>query len=355
MTRVSVRLLATVLFGTAWTSSVLAAENGRPNVLFIAIDDLNDWVGCMGGNPQAQTPNIDRLAERGVVFQNAHCAVPICNGSRAALLTGARPSTTGVWGNGNDWREAVDRLKLVTLNEHFRANGYETLASGKIYHSEFPRYDDWDEYGGDEHAAVTPKPKMKAGPVEFGPSPGEDREFGDSQNVDYCVSQLGKKHDKPFFIACGIHKPHLSWIVPSKYFDQFDLESIDVPKVLDNDLDDVPPIGRLLAKPQDHADVLKSGHWKDAVRAYLAAGAFADAMVGRILEALDRSAVQREHDRRPLGRSRLQPWREAALVEERALGALDSCTAHLRRAGRDNRRFAVHAHGRLHERLSDAV
>jgi arylsulfatase A-like enzyme len=285
------------LFVAAFTALNSAAEAAKdtekPNVLFIAIDDLNDWVGCMGGNPQAQTPNIDRLAARGVVFKNAHCAVPICNGSRTALLTGLRPWTSGVYGNGHDWRAiAGDQKtgqKIVTLNEHFRANGYETLGAGKIYHETFPRHEDWDEYGSDAHGADTPKPKKKAGTIEFGATPGDDRNFGDAQNADYCIAQLGKPHSKPFFLAYGIHKPHLSWIVPQKYFDQFPLETIQLPKVLDNDLDDVPAFARFLAKPDEHAAVVKSGLWKDAVQAYLAAGAFADAMVGRLIDALDRS------------------------------------------------------------------
>ncbi|MFN0124133.1 MAG: sulfatase-like hydrolase/transferase, partial [Blastocatellia bacterium] len=113
----------------------------RPNVLMIAVDDLNHWVRHLGRNQQVITPNIDRLAKMGVTFSRAYCAAPICNPSRAALMSGLRPSTTGVYDNNVDWRPVVAREQ--TLVTHFRGNGYYTAAAGKIYHGGFDRKDEW--------------------------------------------------------------------------------------------------------------------------------------------------------------------------------------------------------------------
>ena len=112
----------------------LAAAADRPNVLFIAIDDLNDWVNCMGGRSGVHTPHLDQLAKRGVLFINAHCAAPACNPSRVAIMTGVAPASSGVYNNGQDWRRSPRLAKAVTLPEHFRAGGYEAFGGGKIFH-----------------------------------------------------------------------------------------------------------------------------------------------------------------------------------------------------------------------------
>lgn len=290
---------------TPWVSS--AAD--RPNVLFIAIDDLNDWVGCLGGNPQAKTPNIDQLAGRGVNFYNAHCASPVCNPSRTALMSGMRSSTTGVYSNSIDWRDQKSG-QVVTLNMHFKNNGYYVAGAGKIYHESYGRYEeaDWDAYY--KHRGITAdssKVKEKkggnpgpakgesggVGGIAFAPINANDEDLEDYHIVDYCIDQLNQKHEKPFFLACGIHKPHMPWYVPQKYYDMFPLESIVLPKVLEGDLDDVPSAGYKMAHPEtDHAAILKSGRWKEAVQGYLAAGAFCDAMVGRLMAAFDKSAYR---------------------------------------------------------------
>lgn len=114
----------------SWGHDIDAAEAKQPNVLFIAVDDLNDWISCLGGHPDCKTPNIDRLASRGVLFTNAHCAAPACNPSRAALMTGVRPSSSGVYLNSQPWRPVMP--DAVTLPQHFRNNGYEAIGSGKI-------------------------------------------------------------------------------------------------------------------------------------------------------------------------------------------------------------------------------
>lgn len=262
----------------------------RPNVLFIAVDDLNDWIGCLGGHPQAHTPNIDRLAARGVNFAHAYCASPVCNPSRSALLSGLRSSTSGVYNNDIDWRQKPAG-KVMTLNQCFQAAGYYTVGAGKIYHESFSRREDWNEYkkGGGGKAEPPAGADEGVGGIKFAPIDAPDEDMGDYQTVSYCIEQLNKPRDKPLFLACGLKKPHMPWFVPRKYYDLFPLESVQLPQVLENDLDDVPPAGRRMARPEgDHAKMLASGRWKEAVRGYLAAGAFCDAQIGRLMEAFDK-------------------------------------------------------------------
>jgi arylsulfatase A-like enzyme len=269
----------------------------RPNVLFIAIDDLNHWVGYLGRNEQVKTPNLDRLARRGVRFTNSYCASPLCNPSRTALLSGLRPSTSGVYGNGHDWREAIpERLTLPTT---FRKNGYYVAGAGKIYHDQFRRDSEWDPYLEKGGADPQPRGKVTAlggdGGIRFGPLDCADEDMQDHRTVTWVLEQLKRKHDRPFFLACGLYKPHLPWFVPLEYLDLYPLDKIILPRVLDTDLDDVPPVGVELAKGRgDHDAILKSGRWKEAVQAYLAAISFCDAVVGRLIDGLDRSPYKND-------------------------------------------------------------
>jgi arylsulfatase A-like enzyme len=280
-------LAAALVLGQA--ASARAAADPRPNVLFIAVDDLNDWVHHLGGHPQGATPNIDRLAQRGVTFARAHCAAPLCNPSRAALMSGLRPSTTGVYNNGTDWRKFI--TSTPTLPMQFLANGYHVAGAGKIYHDSFRRDSDWSEYL--KNTQRDPQPKgsdLGVGGIRFAPLDAKDSDMQDYETVSWTIDRLNTRHDKPFFLACGLHKPHMPWNVPQKYYDMFPLDKIILPRVLETDLDDVPPAGVRIARPEgDHRQILESGRWKDAVQGYLAAIAFADAMIGRLLDALDKS------------------------------------------------------------------
>lgn len=264
----------------------------RPNVLFIAVDDLNHWVGHLGRNPQTRTPNIDKLAARGVAFTKAYCAAPVCNPSRAALMSGLRPSTTGVYDNGEDWRPQIAPDK--TLNVTFQKAGYWVGGAGKIYHGGYERPADWDEYF--HPRGREPRPDGNdggVGGIKFAPLNAADSELADYKIADWTIEQLGKKHEKPFFLACGFHKPHMPWNVPQKWFDMFPLESIQLPPHKDNDMDDIPAAGRAFANPGgDHKKMLDSGRWKEAVQAYLATIAYLDMNVGRVIEALDKSPHQ---------------------------------------------------------------
>jgi arylsulfatase A-like enzyme len=269
------------------------AEDQRPNVLFIAVDDLNDWIGCLGGHPDTKSPNIDGLAERGVLFTRSYCAAPACNPSRAALMTGIAPHHSGVYVNPQPWRPAMP--DVVTLNRHFKDNGYEVLGCGKIYHGAFPdAAENWRQYvtrGSDPRPAKTPVNGIpKTAHFDWGPVDAADEDMNDHKMVDWAIEQLNKKHDKPLFLACGLFRPHLPWYVPQKYFGMYPLDEIELPKILDDDLADVPPAGVAMAKPTgDHHKVTTTGNYRKAVRGYLASITFADQEIGRLLAALDKS------------------------------------------------------------------
>jgi arylsulfatase A-like enzyme len=286
MRRLILSLAAAAL--AAGTATADAAQ--KPNVLFIAIDDLNHWVGHLGRNRQAKTPNIDRLAKMGVTFTRAYCAAPVCNPSRAALMSGLRPGTTGVYDNGQVWQPVIPVEK--TLTTQFLNAGYEVFGTGKIYHANAHRPGEWTDYfvgGGGKQTAHPSAKNDGVGGIKFQPLT-DDSTLPDESIVDYGIKHLTAKHDKPFFLAVGLHKPHMPWNVPKKYFDLFPLDSIELPPTTKDDLKDVPAGGLRMAKADgDHAAMLQSGRWKEAVQAYLAAIAYCDAQIGRLLDAYDAS------------------------------------------------------------------
>ncbi len=270
-----------------------SGQQGQPNVLLIAVDDLNDWIGCLGGHPQARTPNLDRLAGRGVLFRQAHCAAPACNPSRAALMSGVRPFTSGVYLNPQPWRRAMP--EVVTLQQHFRAQGYHVRGGGKIFHGIYEEPQSWDEWFESGKAPPLPvrekeNPHQKAGGIVWGnlhDTPVE--EMVDHRLATWVAAYLEQEQSQPFFIGCGFKKPHMPWQVPGKYYAMFPVEQIVVPEVPEDDLDDLPPAALAMANPEgDHARVTGSKNWKYAVQGYLATIAFLDEQVGRVLDALDR-------------------------------------------------------------------
>lgn len=279
------------------------AADPRPNVLFISVDDLNDWIEPLGGHPQSNTPNLNELAASGVTFTRAYAASPACNPSRMALLSGQHTYTTGMYSNYQRWKEVMP--DVVTLPEYFAKHGYWTGGAGKIFHNGQPDPDSWDEYWPS---------KEKHMPDYFYPSPGEtvnmpkfetmygdfdwspidlpDEETADYQSVSWAIDQLGKPRDEPFFLAVGIYRPHLPWYVPQEYFDRFPIEDIRLPQIAEDDSDDLP--GRALniaARGGDyHKHVIEAGVWQQAVQGYLASIAYADAMVGELLDGLAESS-----------------------------------------------------------------
>lgn len=288
--RVSIAAVAVAALAPVGRPGALRAAEDRPDVLFIAIDDLNDWVGHLGGNPDVKTPHLDRLAQRGVSFTNAHCAAPACNPSRAALLSGLRPSTSGIYHNQHDWVNTL--ADVVTLPQHYRANGYRVLGGGKIFHGSASADKYFDEY---YHRQELPPPKtpyngLDLAHFDWHAIDVDESEMPDYKLVSWAMEEIAKERDKPLFLAVGIVKPHLPWYAPKKYFAMYPKEKITLPEVPDDDLDDIPPIGLRMARPEgDHKAVIDAGQWRDAVQAYLATITFVDDQVGRLIEALDRS------------------------------------------------------------------
>jgi arylsulfatase A-like enzyme len=297
MKRWSLLIAPTValLLGASLGHKLLAAQGERPNVLFIAIDDLNHWVGHLGRNPQTRTPHIDRLAGMGVTFTRANCAAPVCNPSRAALMSGLRPSTTGVYDNNQNWKPAI--APELTLTTQFLNAGYNVFGAGKIYHGSEHRDGEWSEYftkdGGSRLRLHSSAKDDGVGGIKFGPLANDDQDMPDYKVVSYGLEKLHEKHEQPFFLAIGIVKPHMPFSVPKKYFDMFPLNQIELPPYREDDLNDVPPAGVKMAKPGgDHAQILASGRWKEAVQAYLATIAFCDAQVGRLIDGWQQSAYR---------------------------------------------------------------
>ena len=279
------------------------SAESKPNVLFIAIDDLNDWIGCLGGHPQTRTPNFDRLAASGVLFKNAYCAGASCNPSRAAIMTGLPAYRSGLYNNRQKMREVLPDAEL--LPRYFSRHGYWSAGSGKILHY-FIDAPSWDDYFPDK-ATENPFPQTfypAKRPVSL-PRAGEwqyvetdwaaldvtDEEFGGDWLVSKWIGeQLQRKHETPFFLACGLYRPHEPWFVPKKYFEPFPLENIQHgPGVKADDLDDVPLTGQKLARNRYFAHIQEHHQWKQGIQAYLASIHFADAMLGRVLDALEKS------------------------------------------------------------------
>ena len=270
--------------------STKAATKTQPNVLFIAIDDLNDWVGHLGGHPDVKTPHLDRLAQRGVSFTNAHCAAPACNPSRAALLSGLRPSTSGIYYNQHDWVNTL--ADVTTLPQFFRKSGYRVLGGGKIFHGSASAKKYFDEYYSRKELPAPKKPYNGLNKAHFDWKALDvaESDMPDYKLVSWANEQLNQESDKPLFLAVGIVKPHLPWFAPKKYFDMYPKDKITLPNVPEDDLKDIPAIGLKMARPDgDHKAVVDAGQWRDAVQAYLATITFVDDQVGRLIAALDTS------------------------------------------------------------------
>ncbi len=276
----------------------------HPNVLFIAIDDLNDWTEVLSGNSQSLTPNLKAFANESVNFKHNYCASPGCNPSRSAVLTGLHTYNSGMYSNYQDWRKVPAMQKVPTLPQYFKANNYYTAGAGKIFHYSQVDSIGWDDYFPSQKKNMPNDYIPKDAPLnmppfkymynmfDWGPIDVGIEKTGDYQSVSYINSQLGKKHDKPFFLACGLYRPHLPWYVPQEYFDRFPLDSIKLPEVLENDLDDLGDHAKEIIQRGGnyHKHVVEAGLWKEAIQGYLASISYADDMVGNLLENLAKSA-----------------------------------------------------------------
>lgn len=283
------------LFIASFAACAVGAQATPPNVLFIAIDDLNDWIGCLGGHPQCKTPNIDRLAARGTLFANAHCQAPICNPSRASLLTGKLPSSSGIYYLSPGIREYSETRQLITIPQHFARNGYYTWGAGKIFHqgdaSEFEKYA--GTFGGFGPRPGKPISAGHTHPLwDWGEFPDEDAAMPDAKIADAVSQELSNVGGQPFFLAVGFYRPHVPLYVPQQWYERFPLDEIQLPVHRDNDLQDIPAYGQDLSWSSSaprHQWMVDHRQWKKAVQAYLASIAFVDAQVGKVLAALDDS------------------------------------------------------------------
>lgn len=304
----------------------------RGNVLFIAIDDLNDWIGCLDSPIKAHTPNIDRLAKRGMIFTDAHCAAPACGPSRAAVFSGRQPYNTGVYTNDDSSSRLIG--KIPTIPEHFQSQGYATFGTGKLLHggsktntrvfeSYGPGYNKWTpltleetKISEDELADNKPYVRHKVDRLntvlplnhmprdrnvgsstiesfDWGPFDVDDDVMSDAECAKWAVERIKDQHDKPFFLGVGFYRPHQPLFAPRKYHDMYPPGSVKLPHVPKDDLDDLSKTGRDFAvralTSGLHETVIKYGQWEEAVSSYLACVTFVDTQVGRVLDALDAS------------------------------------------------------------------
>ncbi len=300
------------LFAVAFADPAPAAEKGKPNVLFIVSDDLNCQLGCYG-NRIVQSPNIDRLAARGVRFERAYCNDPVCNASRTSFLSGRYPDTTKVFGNGTQPRVALGK-EFQFLPEYFRAHGYFTAGIGKIAHGSFPDSIKWDVFAepmrgveeddlpasgakGAKKKDATKRAEKKGGakkkdtaakdePVPFGwqATDNKDEEEPDGITARKVVKLMEEHKDKPFFIAAGFHKPHVPHTAPKKYFDLYQVEKMPLPIEPTGHAKDIPTI----AHPPKYYPDLTDPQKRAIIQHYYAATTFMDTQVGVLFEAMDR-------------------------------------------------------------------
>lgn len=338
--RVPVALPTLFLFLTgigllsSWSASDLGAVPSKPNILFIAIDDQNDWIGYLGGHAMAKTPNMDALAERGTAFLNAFCNAPLCNPSRTSLLFGLRPSTTGVYGL-LPWPREVPMLRdRVSLPQHFAAEGYRTLSAGKIFHGtgfQPPLGKAGKGKGKQGNATASPSsvPTLRDEFQVLGPQPGlgtrppeklipatpmgdhplmdwgvwppdnDDTKKGDYQVASWAVERLVELKDdpegKPFFLSAGFFLPHVPCYATQKWFDLYPDDDSVRPAILEDDRSDTPRFSWYLHwyLPEPRLKWVKeSGQWRNLVRSYLACTSFVDAQIGRILDALKENGLE---------------------------------------------------------------
>ncbi len=274
----------------------------RPNVLFIASDDMNNNLGCYG-HPLVKSPNLDRLAARGVRFDRAYCQYPVCGPSRVSLLTGLRPDTTRVFDNQMAVRDTLP--DAVTLPQLFRANGWLSVRAGKMYHMDVPgsvgtdKWDDppsWDiaisPPGKEQHTAgkgrnITAGKRARWEYVAF---EGDGKDQADERATEIAIETLSKNRNRPWFLGLGYLRPHLPHVAPARFFDLYPLGSIEPVVNPPGDLDDIPLASEIAinTRARDMGGMSETDK-KEAIRAYYASASYMDWQVGRVLEALEKT------------------------------------------------------------------
>ncbi|WP_299057428.1 sulfatase [uncultured Polaribacter sp.] len=290
-----------------------SSKNTKPNVLFISVDDLNTWISPIDNFSNVKTPNFDRLAKMGVTFTNAHVQAPLCGPSRASLMTGLRPSTTGIYGMtpDNEIRRAGNPTtkEITFLPEYFAQNGYHTMGIGKLFHIHAPDsvFNEsggrvkgfgpypkkrlvWDGFGTSK--SKENKGKYGRTSTDWGAFPENDTLMPDHNSVNWVTERLQRNYEKPFFMGLGFLRVHVPLYVPQKWFDLYPLENIETPPYKSDDLNDIPPVGLQindLPMMPSTEWAKESGEWKKIVQAYLACISYVDYELGRVLDALENS------------------------------------------------------------------
>jgi uncharacterized sulfatase len=331
----------------------LSAKDSKMNVLMIAIDDLANAIAS-AGHPVVKTPNLDALAASGVRFDRAYCQLPLCNPSRASVLTGIRPDVTKVYDLSRHFRDELP--EVVTLPQLFRNNGWFVARVGKLYHYNVPfgiggnGLDDepsWDEVVNpkgrdvaDEALIFNAEPHRPiSGALSWLAADGTDEEQTDGMIATEAIRLMEAHRDHAFFIGAGFFRPHTPYVAPKKYFDMYPLESIQLPEAPEGDREDIPKAAFAHNCPVPNYN-LPEEVCREALQAYYANVSFVDAQVGRLMTALDdlrRSGTCRQDHGRVVERSRLPsrraPWRlaEAHAFRTECTGAHDDPLARRRR------------------------
>ena len=316
-------MLLCLLLLLSYCSGLEKQQQTQPNIVFISIDDLNDWVGFLGYE-QVKTPHMDRLAARGFSFSNAHCPAPVCGPSRTAILSGMRPVTSGIY--DNNIKFSRDLPQVVSLPEHFKKNGYQVYGIGKLFHGSTANVPTtaFDAYGGKLGSAAPftssdlqiskqnpyheisklgktfklplngmPADRYwsRANTFDWGPVDLPDSLFSDRQSVDWSIDKLHKIKDQPFLLTLGFERPHQPLFNPKRFHDMYPLTEVELPKTPADDLRDLPQRAKQLAlypkTSGKHETVVKYEQWENAVASYLASVSFVDELVGDLVKALE--------------------------------------------------------------------
>ena len=316
-------LLLTIIWSIVVAVDSNAEAQNRPNILFVSIDDLNDWIGCLGGHPQVKTPNIDALARHGVLFTEAHCTAPVCGPSRTAIMSGRRPWTTGVYSNNANYPLRLPDVE--SMPEFLVRHGYHVMGAGKLFHGD----SNYPSGAFHEYAKGVPQPWPKEAilssrqtPIyewriadqvisfprngmpadrtwkdthtfDWGPLDLPDEKFRDSAVIQWSCERLRKSYEKPFFLGVGIHLPHQPLYAPQRFHDMYPPETTVLPAYIEDDLEDLSTSGQDYAliptTSGSHSTVVHYRQWQNAVSSYLATVTFVDHLLGVLLKELDRS------------------------------------------------------------------
>lgn len=290
-------ILLPCLLGLGVTLLSTSAKE-RPNVVFISVDDLNDMPAFMGRYPDAITPNLDRLAARGMYFTKAHSPYPLCGPARASVMTSTLATTHGFTNHTSDEKvqQRGEEMGTSTLPEYFRENGYHVMAVGKLFHNHVPE-GSVDESGGrgswDPHPEGRQKYLRGKTLTDWAHWPGREEDMSDPQAAEWAVKRLAEPYDEPFLMMVGFLRPHVPWIVPSRWFDLYPQpEKLTRPPYLVEDLEDVPGISRRLNLSEEMPDteeLIEKNQWQEVIQAYLASCSFVDHYIGKVIEAVESS------------------------------------------------------------------